>query len=194
MNRTNPQFASGGFFTFGLGVVLGFAAPTAMLVASDAEAQTPGMERRQDRRKVATTGVRIGAMVATTGVRIGAEARPTAQRRPTTQKQRSSVKFTRPRTAPEIGHSVLLWASPNRSNSNAENLVDLRCFIIPFRVGRDGAIGWRWEIGYRCLQGGYQKSLRRHQIWGQPHCHLSQGACRRPFRRVQGKVGRSRRG
>ena len=39
------------FSLLGLGIVLGFAAPTAMLVASDAEAQTPGMERRQDRRE-----------------------------------------------------------------------------------------------------------------------------------------------
>ena len=57
-------------------------------------------------------------------------------------------------------------SSPHRRNSNAENLVDLRCFIIRVHVGRDGAIGWRWEIRYRCLQGGYQKSLRRHQTWG----------------------------
>jgi hypothetical protein len=41
-----------------------------------------------------------------------------------------------------------------RRKSNAENLVDLRCFIIPARVERDGA------IALRCLRGGYQKSLR----------------------------------
>ena len=40
------------------------------------------------------------------------------------------------------------------------------------------------QIGSRCLQGGYQKSLRRHQIGRPPRCHLPQGACRRPFRRV----------
>ena len=39
------------FSLLGLGIVLGFAAPTAMLMASGAEAQTPGMERRQDRRE-----------------------------------------------------------------------------------------------------------------------------------------------
>ena len=40
-----------GFFSFlGLGFALGLAAPTAMLVASDAEAETAGMDRRQDRR------------------------------------------------------------------------------------------------------------------------------------------------
>jgi hypothetical protein len=40
----------GAFSLLGLGVALGLAAPTAMLVASDAEAETAGMERRQDRR------------------------------------------------------------------------------------------------------------------------------------------------
>ena len=38
------------FSLFGLGFALGFAAPTSMLMTSDAEAQTLGMERRQERR------------------------------------------------------------------------------------------------------------------------------------------------
>ena len=37
----------GAFSLLGLGVASGLAAPTAMLVASDAEAETAGMERRQ---------------------------------------------------------------------------------------------------------------------------------------------------
>ena len=40
----------GAFSLLGLGVALGLAAPTAMLMASDAEAETAGMERRQERR------------------------------------------------------------------------------------------------------------------------------------------------
>ena len=40
----------GAFSLLGLGVALALAAPTAMLVASDAEAETAGMERRQERR------------------------------------------------------------------------------------------------------------------------------------------------
>ena len=40
----------GAFSLLGLGVALGLAAPTAILVASDAEAETAGMERRQARR------------------------------------------------------------------------------------------------------------------------------------------------
>ena len=52
MNEPNKSEISrrGVFSLLGLGVVLGFAAPTAVLVASDAEAQTAGMERRQERR------------------------------------------------------------------------------------------------------------------------------------------------
>ena len=52
MNKPDKSQISrrGVFSLLGLGVVLGLAAPTAMLVASDAEAQTAGMERRQDRR------------------------------------------------------------------------------------------------------------------------------------------------
>ena len=46
----------------------------------------------------------------------------------------------------------------------------------------------------RRLRGGHQKSLRQHRTWGPPHCHLPQGASRRPFRRVQGKGGRGSRG
>ena len=37
----------GAFSLLGLGVAFGLAAPTAMLVATDAEAETAGMERRQ---------------------------------------------------------------------------------------------------------------------------------------------------
>ena len=53
MNEPNKsEISRRGFFSLlGLGVALGLVAPTAMLVASDAEAQTPGMERRQDRRE-----------------------------------------------------------------------------------------------------------------------------------------------
>jgi hypothetical protein len=52
MNEPNKSEISrrGVFSLLGLGVVLGFTAPTAMLMASDAEAQTVGMERRQERR------------------------------------------------------------------------------------------------------------------------------------------------
>ena len=52
MNAPNKSEISrrGVFSLLGLGIVLGLAAPTAMLVASDAEAQTVGMERRHDRR------------------------------------------------------------------------------------------------------------------------------------------------
>jgi hypothetical protein len=38
------------FSLLGLAAALGFAAPTTVLTVSDAEAQTAGMERRQDRR------------------------------------------------------------------------------------------------------------------------------------------------
>jgi hypothetical protein len=38
------------FSLLGLAVVLGFAVPTTVLTASDAEAQTAGMVRRQERR------------------------------------------------------------------------------------------------------------------------------------------------
>ena len=92
MNKPDKSQISrrGVFSLLGLGVVLGLAAPTAMLVTSDAEAQTAGMERRQDRRLVATNGVRIGALDATDGVTNGAEVprRPTAQRRPTAEVDR----------------------------------------------------------------------------------------------------------
>ena len=40
----------GVFSLLGLGAALALAAPTAILVASEAEAQTAGMERRQARR------------------------------------------------------------------------------------------------------------------------------------------------
>jgi len=39
------------FSLLGLAAALGFAAPTTVLTASDAEAQTPGMERREERRE-----------------------------------------------------------------------------------------------------------------------------------------------
>jgi hypothetical protein len=38
------------FSLLGLAAALGFAAPTTVLTVSDAEAQTAGMERRQQRR------------------------------------------------------------------------------------------------------------------------------------------------
>jgi hypothetical protein len=38
------------FSLAGLAIALGFAAPTTVLVVSDAEAQTVGMERRHERR------------------------------------------------------------------------------------------------------------------------------------------------
>jgi len=38
------------FSLLGLGVAFGLAVPTTVLTVSDAEAQTAGMERRQDRR------------------------------------------------------------------------------------------------------------------------------------------------
>jgi hypothetical protein len=38
------------FSLLGLAAALGFAAPTTVLTVSDAEAQTAGMERRQERR------------------------------------------------------------------------------------------------------------------------------------------------
>ena len=38
------------FWILGLGAAFGMGMPVAVLTASDAEAQTPGMERRQDRR------------------------------------------------------------------------------------------------------------------------------------------------
>ena len=52
MNEPNKSEISrrGVFSLLGLGAVLGLAAPTAMLVTSDAQAQTVGMERRQERR------------------------------------------------------------------------------------------------------------------------------------------------
>ena len=40
----------GAFSLLGLGAALGFAVPTAVLTMSEAEAQTVGMERRQERR------------------------------------------------------------------------------------------------------------------------------------------------
>jgi hypothetical protein len=40
----------GAFSLLGLGAALGFAVPTMALMASDAEAQTAGMERRSERR------------------------------------------------------------------------------------------------------------------------------------------------
>ena len=39
------------FSLLGLGLAAGAAVPAAMIVTSDAEAQTPGMERRQERRE-----------------------------------------------------------------------------------------------------------------------------------------------
>ena len=52
MNEPNKSEISrrGVFSLLGLGIALGLAAPTAMLMASDAEAKTVGMERRQERR------------------------------------------------------------------------------------------------------------------------------------------------
>ena len=38
-------------FLIGVGAALGMAMPATLLTASDAEAQTPGMTRRQERRK-----------------------------------------------------------------------------------------------------------------------------------------------
>src|SRR4249919_487239 len=38
------------FWILGLGAAFGMGMPAAVLTAPDAEAQTPGMERRQDRR------------------------------------------------------------------------------------------------------------------------------------------------
>jgi hypothetical protein len=49
MNEKSEISRRGAFSLLGLGVALALAAPTAMLVASDAEAET-GMERRQERR------------------------------------------------------------------------------------------------------------------------------------------------
>ena len=40
----------GAFSLLGLGAALGFAVPTTMLTMSEAEAQTVGMERREERR------------------------------------------------------------------------------------------------------------------------------------------------
>jgi hypothetical protein len=40
----------GAFSLLGLAAALGFAVPTAVLTASDAEAETAGMERRGERR------------------------------------------------------------------------------------------------------------------------------------------------
>jgi hypothetical protein len=40
----------GAFSLLGLGAALGFAVPTTMLTMSEAEAQTVGMERRENRR------------------------------------------------------------------------------------------------------------------------------------------------
>ena len=40
----------GAFSLLGLGVVLGVAMPTTVLMTSEAEAQTVGMERRENRR------------------------------------------------------------------------------------------------------------------------------------------------
>ena len=40
----------GAFSLLGLGAALGFAVPTTVLTMSEAEAQTVGMERRQERR------------------------------------------------------------------------------------------------------------------------------------------------
>ena len=40
----------GAFSLLGLGAALGFAVPTTVLTMSDAEAQTVGMERRENRR------------------------------------------------------------------------------------------------------------------------------------------------
>ena len=40
----------GTFSLLGLGAALGFAVPTTVLTMSDAEAQTVGMERRENRR------------------------------------------------------------------------------------------------------------------------------------------------
>ena len=39
------------FSLFGLAAALGLAAPASVLTASDAEAQTPGMDRREERRE-----------------------------------------------------------------------------------------------------------------------------------------------
>jgi type II secretory pathway pseudopilin PulG len=50
MNEKSEISRRGAFSLLGLGVALALAAPTAMLVASDAEAETAGMERRQERR------------------------------------------------------------------------------------------------------------------------------------------------
>ena len=42
----------GAFSLLGLGAALGFAVPTTVLTMSNAEAQTVGMERREDRRNL----------------------------------------------------------------------------------------------------------------------------------------------
>ena len=50
--KIKPEIISrrGAFRLLGLGAALGFAVPTTVLTMSDAEAQTIGMERRQERR------------------------------------------------------------------------------------------------------------------------------------------------
>jgi hypothetical protein len=62
------------FWILGLGAAFGMGMPAAVLTAPDAEAQTPGMERRQDRATIAetdvTTGVPIAKIDVTTGVPI----------------------------------------------------------------------------------------------------------------------------
>ena len=50
--KIKPEMISrrGAFRLLGLGAALGFAVPTTVLTMSDAEAQTVGMERRENRR------------------------------------------------------------------------------------------------------------------------------------------------
>ena len=50
------------------------------------------------------------------------------------------------------------------------------------------------QSGVGACAADIKKSLRQHRTWKPPYCHLRKGACRRPFRRVQGKVGRGRGG
>ena len=54
---------------------LGLAVPTVALTGSDAEAQTVGMTRRQDRRTGRHERVMIGAQVGRSGATPGAQVR-----------------------------------------------------------------------------------------------------------------------
>ena len=59
------------FSLFGATAAFSLAIPVTLSALSEAQAQTPGMERREDRREDVRNGAKTGAMIVKNGAKIG---------------------------------------------------------------------------------------------------------------------------